>query len=73
MREDDPRHGSENGYSAGCRQFCCRLAHTQYNAERKRIRKANGIPEHVHGTPNGYVNFDCRCGPCKDCGSKAKA
>lgn len=24
---DDPRHGSDRGYSAGCRQACCRGAH----------------------------------------------
>jgi hypothetical protein len=31
---DDPRHGTNAGYSAGCRDACCRLAH---NAYRRRV------------------------------------
>ena len=60
----DSRHGSERGYAAGCRLFCCRRAHNEYTQARKAERIARGIPEQVHGTPNGYNNYDCRCAPC---------
>jgi hypothetical protein len=69
--ESDPRHGTERGYSAGCRQFCCKRAHAEYNAQRKVTRKEKGIPDHVHGSRNGYVNFDCRCDACKIASIKA--
>lgn len=62
---DDPRHGHERGYAAGCRQECCRRAHTLYTRAKKAERIARGIPEQVHGTPNGYNNYDCRCTPCQ--------
>ena len=65
LRDDDPRHGSNRGYQAGCRKFCCRLAHAAYNAERKMARGAQGVPEHVHGTRNGYVNYSCHCDRCQ--------
>lgn len=32
---DDPRHGSNPGYIAGCREACCRAAHATY---RRRLR-----------------------------------
>lgn len=65
ITESDPRHGSENGYSAGCREFCCKRAHAQYNAKKKAERIARGIPEAVHGTLNGYANYGCHCVKCQ--------
>ena len=62
---DDPRHGTDLGYQAGCRELCCRVAHSEYNARKKAERIALGIPERVHGTPNGYKNYDCRCDRCQ--------
>lgn len=62
---DDPRHHTEKGYSAGCRQQCCKDAHTKYNRAMKVARIARGIPEHAHGTHNGYNNYDCRCTKCQ--------
>ena len=35
MTADDPRHGTNAGYNAGCRQPCCRQAHAAY---RRRYR-----------------------------------
>lgn len=61
----DPRHGTERGYSAGCRESCCREAHRIYSAEKKQARIARGIPDYAHGTLNGYVNYDCRCDKCQ--------
>lgn len=30
MTPDDPRHGTNRGYNAGCRDLCCRAAHAAY-------------------------------------------
>lgn len=30
MTPDDPRHGQNRGYTAGCREACCREAHTRH-------------------------------------------
>jgi hypothetical protein len=35
MDADDPRHGENRGYNAGCRDTCCRTAHAQH---RKNMR-----------------------------------
>ena len=72
ITEYDPRHNTENGYQAGCRQECCRVAHRLYAAERKRARIAAGIPDVIHGTANGYTNWDCRCDRCQVAALKAK-
>lgn len=61
----DVRHHSEKGYSAGCRLQCCKDAHTAYNRLMKIARIARGIPDHAHGTANGYNNYNCRCTPCQ--------
>lgn len=68
---DDERHGTDQGYQAGCRLACCRNAHAQYNAAKKAERIARGIPERVHGTRNGYVNYGCRCDACQIASLKA--
>lgn len=46
MSPDDPRHGTNPGYNAGCREFCCRRAHANY---RKRLEWDNlrGLPRIV--------------------------
>lgn len=41
MVPDDPRHGTDTGYAAGCRETCCRCAHA---AARKLERLAGGRP-----------------------------
>ncbi len=38
MTPDDPRHGQNRGYIAGCREACCRRAHAQ-NHKNQRTRK----------------------------------
>lgn len=65
LTSNDPRHGTERGYCAGCRESCCRVAHARYNAVKKAERIARGVPDHVHGTPNGYANYACRCDACQ--------
>ena len=65
LADNDPRHGTLNGYSnLGCRCDSCRVAHTRYCAEAKLRRFARGCPEHLHGTPGGYGNYGCRCRDC---------
>lgn len=74
MQPDDPRHGTNNGYSSGCRCVECRKGHTSYMKEfymrpervaaRERT-KAEGLPDgdHRHGSRHGY-NLGCRCPQC---------
>ncbi|MEC4763797.1 hypothetical protein VT930_11850 [Mycobacterium sherrisii] len=31
-----------------------------------RWRETTRVPDHVHGTVAGYVNYLCRCDKCKD-------
>jgi hypothetical protein len=69
----DVRHGSERGYAAGCRQDCCRLPHRRYTRIKKAERIAKGVPEHVHGTANGYNNYGCRCDLCQVAAVKSVA
>lgn len=35
MLPDDPRHGENRGYEAGCREMCCRRAHMRYSKKRR--------------------------------------
>ncbi|MFD8516499.1 hypothetical protein ACFV27_36840 [Streptomyces antimycoticus] len=43
-------------------------------AERLQAAKAQGRSARIpHGTPGGYDNWDCRCGPCTKASSAARA
>lgn len=42
MSPDDPRHGTNGGYYAGCREECCRAAATRY-VKRLRMDNVNGL------------------------------
>jgi hypothetical protein len=43
-------------------------------AERLTRARARGREQRVpHGTPEGYDNYDCRCGPCTKASSAARA
>lgn len=66
---DDPRHGTENGYTnLKCRCERCveegRAMSRAYAYIKKRNRNLFPIPIEVHGTYNGYCNFGCRCELC---------
>lgn len=67
-------HGTETKYRRGCRCDECRAG----NAVRRRKeaeRRASwsiAIPSHVHGTTNGYSNYDCRCDQCRAASTEAK-
>lgn len=63
MKDDDPRHGTYNGYSnLGCRCQPCRDA----NAEATRAFRAKRDPALApeHGTVSTYNNYCCRCNEC---------
>jgi 5-methylcytosine-specific restriction endonuclease McrA len=42
-------------------------------APRSPAKCTGPIPAHLHGTANAYRNYGCRCGPCRDAGSKSNA
>lgn len=42
LTENDPRHGTPAGHSAGCRQECCRDALNAYHRE---LRKPRGLQD----------------------------
>lgn len=46
MTPDDPRHGQPRGYSAGCRESCCKRAHA-LDVKLSRLRKVEGRPRAV--------------------------
>lgn len=68
---EDPRHGTENGYSnLKCRCNRCKDAWSA-SVQRERLkREARVVPDHVHGTENGYSNYRCRCDECRAIWSK---
>ena len=55
------KHGTNSGYSKGCRCDDCKSANKAYRKAWAERRRAS-IP---HGTTNGYANYGCRCDPCK--------
>lgn len=66
LADDDPRHGTENGYgNLGCRCAGCRAA----NAARRRNYlarvRANGRILGKHGTEVAY-DSGCRCDECRN-------
>lgn len=66
MEPDDPRHGTDNGYSnLHCRCQSCRTANAIKQRDDRARRATVKVPDHVHGTPNGYGNWRCRCDECR--------
>jgi hypothetical protein len=46
MLPDDPRHGTNAGYSSGCRQTCCRRAHARFKKGRRLVAlRQHGDPD----------------------------
>lgn len=59
------RHGRYLYNSLKCRCGKCREAWTKSVRQRRRKRIRQETPAHLHGTPNGYVNWGCKCEDCK--------
>lgn len=57
-------HGEPRGYNRGCRcEKCVTAIRAYWKAKQRRLRSSE-IPEHIHGTVNGYSNYGCRCDQC---------
>ena len=68
LDDDDPRHGSVNGYNnLKCRCDECRAANAAYRLDWLRRRGHNPIDDDDprHGTIGGYTNYSCRCDKCR--------
>jgi len=65
-------HGTESCYVHGCRLDECRKA-ANAATMRRRKRRQTDIPDAVHGTNNGYKNYGCRCGDCREANRKSMA
>lgn len=69
LADDDPRHGTTNGYgNLGCRCDACRKANRENHArymERVRASGALVTPDARHGTSYRY-DVGCRCDDCRD-------
>lgn len=58
------QHGTQYGYSKGCRCGACKAA----NVAPRKARFAQRYlfhPEAPHGTTNGFSNYGCRCPACR--------
>ena len=67
LPDDDPRHGTVNGYSnLKCRCDECRAAWAADQRTQKEKRARRGLPEGGprHGKPWTYSNWGCRCQAC---------
>lgn len=66
LTDDDPRHGTENGYRHRCRCFQCRMAHAEQARTEQAARRGSLAPDDPrHGTYNGYKNYGCRLPCCR--------
>ena len=65
---EDPRHGTEHGYSnLKCKCDRCRRAKADACEEDRQNRMVKGLPpgDKRHGTENGYRNYGCTCDLCR--------
>jgi hypothetical protein len=58
-------HGTNSGYTHGCRCINCRKAATDYQRQRVAQRKAGNEEPPEHGKPSSYTNWGCRCDNCR--------
>lgn len=58
------RHGTPTAYRYGCRCDVCRDSYREQSRKARERRLSRPIPDHVHGTWNGYSNYSCRCELC---------
>lgn len=66
LPEDDPRHGTVNGYgNLGCRCPACRQAATENHRRYIERVRAEGRVLSQHGTETAYSS-GCRCDICRE-------
>lgn len=58
------KHGTMSKYRQGCSCDKCRAANKARCDELKEQRLQRPIPRRVHGSLNGYNNYNCRCAKC---------
>lgn len=65
------KHGTPSTYNRGCRCEECRANHYERMCKTFENIRGKGLPEgdKRHGTINGYINYSCRCEPCKGAGA----
>lgn len=64
-------HGLPATYNCGCRCDECSYANRMRQARRRqRVAETGDISPAQHGTENAYVNYSCRCEPCRAAGSR---
>ena len=71
MREEavfpDTRRHNRSTYNEGCRCERCKSAAASYQRQRRQANAGGGlVPEHAHGSANGYTYWGCRCIACGD-------
>lgn len=56
---------SRSCYMRGCREPGCRAENTLAMQTNRLLAADRPVPEHVHGTHNGYAYWGCRCDACR--------
>ena len=65
LAEDDPRHGTSNGYgNHGCRCNACRAAHAAAHSAYIKRKRETGEILGAHGSSVAY-DTGCRCDVCR--------
>lgn len=62
------KHGTQAGYSRGCRCDGCRTAWRERMRKLRADLPSRGQP--VHGLASTYGNYGCRCAPCTAANSR---
>jgi hypothetical protein len=58
--QPEPEHGTRARYQKGCKCDECKRSHADHQASLRGLEPPN------HGTESGYINYACRCQPCKE-------
>jgi len=65
-------HGELACYNAGCHCELCKAANRAQSNRCRRSRESR-VRDAPHGTPSGYVNWNCGCTACCDAARVARA
>lgn len=60
------QHGTLMCYRYGCKCWDCLAANKDYHSHSIAKFRSGEMPENLHGTSTGYVNWRCRCNRCHD-------